>query len=305
MSKQATNAPKTSGLASTCDYRNIVLGKVRGYPLLARMVVDPNDAPQQDLDDNLPVIKQISTLCNFSPPAISPKDISKLQQHGSKAYIKEPFIYSDDLLMGYKGVLDPSGWEKRKAEQAEAAASGGVLNEVDQLDSKNEEKPKKRKQNSEGGISARKRKTSMTGDVKKVPLKGKKGGKKENVESKHDGEADEDIGTSKKGTSPPPAKKAKRDKEVHDESDVVNDPETLKVHEWRYRLQKMFLSNRGNPKEERMPEMDKLFHTVEAYQSVTIHYLMGSSLGATVNSVFFSDLFRFFFTTSSVECACP
>ncbi|SJL08505.1 uncharacterized protein ARMOST_11869 [Armillaria ostoyae] len=195
---------------------------------------------------------------------LAPKDISKLQQHGSEAYINEPFIYSDDLLTGYKVALDPSGWEKRKAEQAEAAASGV---------SKNEEKPKKRKQDSEGGVSVRKCKTSTTGDVKKkVPLKGKKGGK-ENVESEHDGKADEGIGTSKKGTSPPPAKKAKRDKEVHDESDVVNDPETLKVHEWRYRLQKTFLSNKGNPKEERMPEMDKLFRTVEAYQSVTIHYL--------------------------------
>ncbi len=48
-----------------------------------------------------------------------------------------------------------------------------------------------------------------TGDVKKASPKSKKAGtEKENVESEDDGEADEDVGTCKKG---------KRDKEEHDE----------------------------------------------------------------------------------------
>ncbi|PBK59014.1 hypothetical protein ARMSODRAFT_1027765 [Armillaria solidipes] len=124
-------------------------------------------------------------------------------------------------------------------------------------DFENEEKPKKWKWNSEGGASARKRKT---GDAKKKALpKGKKGGKKK----------------ENKGTSPPPAKKAKRDKEEHDEGDVADDPEDIKVRQWRHKLQKVFLSNKGDPKKEDMPEMDKPFRTVEAYQSTTIHYLMG------------------------------
>ncbi|PBK59177.1 hypothetical protein ARMSODRAFT_1073627, partial [Armillaria solidipes] len=142
---------------------------------------------------------------NFS--WLAPKDISKLQQHEIKAYINEPFKKSDDYLTDYKVVLDPSEWEKHKVEQAEAAASEDVVNEVDQLDSENEEKLKKWKWGSEGGTSARKHKTSTTGDTKK----------KENVESEDDGKVDEDVGTSKKGTSPPPAKKAKRDKEEYDE----------------------------------------------------------------------------------------
>ncbi|PBK92170.1 hypothetical protein ARMGADRAFT_1080955 [Armillaria gallica] len=119
--------------------------------------------------------------------------------------------------------------------------------EVDQFDSEHEEKPKKRNRDSEGGASARKLKTSTTGDAKKALLKSKKGGKKkENVESEDDGEADEDVGTSKKGTSPPPAKKAKRDKQEHGEGNVSNDLETLKVCEWRHRLQKTILSNKGD-----------------------------------------------------------
>ena len=47
-----------------------------------------------------------------------------------------------------------------------------------------------------------------TGDVKKASPKSKKGEtEKENVESEDDGEADEDVGTSKKGTSHPQRRK--------------------------------------------------------------------------------------------------
>ncbi|SJL16458.1 uncharacterized protein ARMOST_19982 [Armillaria ostoyae] len=188
------------------------------------------------------------------------------EQHEIEAYISEPFKQSGDLLTGYKVALDPSEWEKYKAEQAEAAVLEDIVDDVNQLDSENEE----------GGASARKRKTSTTGDTKKkTPPKGKKGGKKkQNVESEDDGEAGEDVGASKKGTSFPSTKKAKRDKEEHDEGDVANNPEAPKVREWRHKFQKTFLSNKGNPKEEDMPQMDKLFRAVEAYQSITIHCIM-------------------------------
>ncbi|KAK0209346.1 hypothetical protein DFS33DRAFT_1380819 [Desarmillaria ectypa] len=189
------------------------------------------------------------------------------------SYINEPFKKSGDLLTGYTVALDPSYWEKLKAEQVEAAASEEVVDEVDQLDSENEEKPRKRKRDSEDGASDRKRKTSTTGDAKKeAPVKNKKGGKKkDNVESEDNGEAEEDVGTSKNGTSPPPVKKAKRGKDEHEKCDVAKDPEALKVREWRHGLQKTFSTNKGDPKEEDMPDMDVLFNTVEAYHHPLPH----------------------------------
>ncbi|KAK0462239.1 uncharacterized protein EV420DRAFT_1639446 [Desarmillaria tabescens] len=279
MSKKAAKVPKTSGSANIYDFRDIVLGKVRGYPPWPGMVVDPNDAPQQVIDDRPAGKKSNFYLVRFFPAGdfswLAPKDISKLQQHEIEAYINEPFKKSGDLLTGYKVALDPSDWEKRKAEQAEAAASEEVVDEVDQLDSESEEKPRKRKRDSDGGASARKRKTSTTGDAKKkVPAKNKKGGKKkENVESEDDGEADED------------AKKARKDKDEHEEGDLAKDPEAVKVRDWRHKLQKTFLSNKGDPKEEDMPGMDKLFHTVEAYQSITIHYLTFSKIGKVMRHI--------------------
>ncbi|KAK0445924.1 hypothetical protein EV421DRAFT_2034386 [Armillaria borealis] len=191
------------------------------------------------------VQKQTSTLADFSPPVISPG------QHEIEAYVNEPFNKLGDLLTGYKVALDPSELEKRRAEQVEAAPSGHVSRRVKAVPQPG---------------SAR---LGTTGDAKqKAPPKSKIDGKmKENVESENDGKADEDVGTSKKGTSPPSAKKAKRDKEEHDEGASFPCLSTAN------HFKKTFLSNKGDPKEEDMPEMDELFCTVEAYQSITIHDL--------------------------------
>ncbi|SJL10771.1 uncharacterized protein ARMOST_14165 [Armillaria ostoyae] len=302
MCKKAAEVPKTSCSATIYDHCDIMLGKVRDYVPWYGMVRVLNilEGVSGDNDDGYPGSrpKQCTAasprrptsgqkanfrLVRFFPAGdfswLAPKDISKLQQHEIEAYINEPLKKSDDLLTSYKFALDPLEWDKHKAEQAEAAASGGVVDEVDQLDSENE-KPKKRKRDSEDGASARKCKTSTAGDTKKKALpKGRKvGKKKENVESEDDGEADEDVGTSKKGTSHPQRRKLREIKKSTMRGkfflgDVANDPEALKVREWQHRLQKTFLSNEGGPKEEHMPEMDKLFHTVKAYQPITIRYL--------------------------------
>ncbi|PBK95020.1 hypothetical protein ARMGADRAFT_1077785 [Armillaria gallica] len=68
----------------------------------------------------------------------------------------------------YKVALDASEWEMQKAVQAEAALLEDVVDEVDQLDSENEDKPKKWKWDSDGGASARRRKTSMMSDAKNI-----------------------------------------------------------------------------------------------------------------------------------------
>lgn len=52
--------------------------------------------------------------------------------------------------------------------QAEAASLEDVVDEVDQLNSENEDKPKKWKRDSDGGASARKRKMSTMSDAKNI-----------------------------------------------------------------------------------------------------------------------------------------
>ncbi|SJL06788.1 uncharacterized protein ARMOST_10130 [Armillaria ostoyae] len=297
------SSPSFFSLDTTSDYEQEGCKTTQDVWLAMIIAIPCWEKARLVITTDIQAKKQTSTLCEFSPPAISPKVISKLQQHEIEAYINELFKKLGDLLTGYKVALNSFEWEKPKAEKAEASASEDVIDEVE-----NEEKPKKQKRDSEGSTSVRKRKTSTASDAKKkVPPKGKKGGKKkENAESEDDGKADEGVGTSKKGMSPPPAKKGRRDKEEHDEGDVANDPEVLKVHEWRHRLQKTFLSNKGDPKERwisysvksRLTSLSP--HITSRKALSTIFYLhRGSSLRATVNSVFVSALFRFFCMTGS------
>ncbi|PBK81838.1 hypothetical protein ARMGADRAFT_1068413 [Armillaria gallica] len=91
-------------------------------------------------------------------------------------------------------------------------------------------------------------------------------------ESEYDSEADEGVGTSRK---------AKMDKGEHQESasfpsvptthpsDLAKDSDTLEVRKWRHKVEMMFLSNKGNPMEEDMLEMDKVFRTVETCESTS------------------------------------
>jgi hypothetical protein len=163
-----------------------------------------------------------------------PKDISKLQRHEIESYINEPPKKSGDLLNGYRIALEPTKWEEERRNMIDAAGEQDEeedgVDEVDELQSGEEDgKPrkntKKRKRESEGGAltkgKAAKNAKAKNGDAPKKPRastgKGKKNGKsKEMIESEDDAEGEGDDGPSKKA-SPPPAKKAKRDREDVDE----------------------------------------------------------------------------------------
>ena len=51
----------------------------------------------------------------------------------------------------------------------------------------------------------------------------------------------------------------------------------MKVREWRYQLQKVFLTAKDRaPKEKYMSEMDDLFTQIETYDKMTVIYLQVS-----------------------------
>ncbi|KAI0829763.1 hypothetical protein BC628DRAFT_1066217 [Trametes gibbosa] len=290
------------------DVRDIVLAKVRGFPPWPGMIVDPNSIPEPVAKErpNAKTKKGNWYCVRFFPAGdyawMVPKDISRLQQHEIEAYISEPHKRSGDLMKGYRIALDPKAWEEERdaalveAQEAEADA------EVDQLESDGEaeadddddapkKRVKKRKRESEVAprpkTKAKKDSAEPTSKKRAASApKGKKTGPKSKamVESEDEGGAEdgerEGSGPSKR-SSPPPAKKAKRDKDDDADSPLNNDPEAIKVREWRHKLQKAFLNNKATPKGEDMPTLDQLFSTVETYENMTIEYL-------TVSPVFIS-----------------
>ncbi|KAJ3561459.1 hypothetical protein NP233_g10179 [Leucocoprinus birnbaumii] len=311
MSKKGGKAAKEVSSYST---RDIVLGKVRGYPPWPAMVVDPDSVPGPVLKER-PTTKKAQFYCvRFFPTGdyawLVAKDISRLQNHEIQAYINEPFKKSGELLQGYRIALDPTKWEEEREAESRLAAEEEANAEVDQLDSENDgsgdldeedvkaKKTKKRKRDSDAAASAstkakkapkksepaKQKKSAATASGKS----GKKNGTKKSntmVESEEeDGDhvVDGPISSSKKG-SPPPQKKQKRG---DDDDDAKNDdPEALKVRDWRHKLQKTFLSHKGLPKDEDMPSIDTLFTTVEQYDKITIEYLQFSKIGKVMRHI--------------------
>ncbi|KAI0674894.1 hypothetical protein C8Q78DRAFT_508117 [Trametes maxima] len=302
---------KTQNKEQSYDVRDIVLAKVRGFPPWPGMIVDPDSVPEAVAKErpNAKTKKGNWYCVRFFPAGdyawIVPKDISRLQQHEIQAYIAEPYKRSGDLLKGYRIALDPKAWEEERdaaaAEQQEQEDNA----EVDQLDSDGEEeaddddedkkkKTKKRKRESDAApvrTKAKAKKDSAEPASKKRAAgaaKGKKNGPKSKalVESEDEGGAEEGeregSGPSKR-SSPPPAKKAKRDEDA--DSPLMNDPEALKVREWRHKLQKAFLNNKAAPKEDDMPALDQLFSTVENYENMTIEYLTFSKIGKVMRHI--------------------
>lgn len=314
MSKKG--AKSSSKEVSSYGTRDIVLGKVRGYPPWPGMVVDPDSVPSVVYKER-PSSKKAAFYCvQFFPTGdyawLVSKDISKLQTHEIESYINEPYKKSGELLSGYRVALDPRKWElDREAAIAEAEAAAASA-EVDELmPSEHEDidvdpgekkgKSRKRKRESDAAsasIKGRKSSAKKEREPKKRPGKRKNGNKSKDMvesedeggaeaegeaEAEAEGEADEDVGPSKKA-SPPPVKKVKRDKEEEADDVLGNDPEAGRVRDWRHKLQKAFLS-KTVPADKDIPNLDHLFSIVESYEHMSVPYLQFSKIGKVMRHI--------------------
>lgn len=226
------------------------------------------------------------------------KDISRLKTHEIEAFINEPSKRSGELLDGYKVALNPTKWEEEQelkrahAEEEEANAEVDQLDgEMDGLDADGDadadevpSKTKKRKREAETKAKARTKnstKKEKDSDSTKRKAAGKRNGAKSKalVESEDDGAAeadgddDDDAGPSKRAASPPAAKKAKKDDDrayffaFHPPTfayatpiALASDPEAVRVRDWRHKLQKTFLNDKGTgPKPEVLISCVRLF----------------------------------------------
>ncbi|KAG5338622.1 hypothetical protein C0989_006753 [Termitomyces sp. Mn162] len=139
--KSGKSGPKDKEVA-TYHERDIVLGKVRGFPPWPGMVVDPDSVPPA-VQQERPGKKSNFYCVQFFPAGdyawLVPKDISKLQHVEIEAYINEPYKKSGELLAGYRTALDPAAWEARRAEALAAAAADDDDDDGDDDDDDGEE----------------------------------------------------------------------------------------------------------------------------------------------------------------------
>ncbi|KAI0046004.1 hypothetical protein FA95DRAFT_1543115 [Auriscalpium vulgare] len=311
---------------TTYELRDIVLGKIRGYPPWPGMVVDPTNVSKTVLKEQ-PRGKKSAWYCvRFFPKGdyawLVPKDMSRLQTHEIEAYINEPFKRSGELLNSYRVALDPAKWEEQIESSRVAAAEEEALAEVDQLETETDPdreadadgdadeddkpaKPRKRKRDSDAAgagkgkpKSAKAKKESAEPATKKkaAGAKGKRNGAKSKavVESEDDGERAEAEGEAdaEEDEDAGPSKHtspppAKKRKE---DDPIATDPEAIKVREWRHKLQKTFLNETKGPKADDMPACDELFTMIEQYDQMNIQYLSFSKIGKVMRHIHMQPL---------------
>lgn len=295
---------------TTYDFRDIVLAKVRGYPPWPGMVVDPQTVSKEVLRER-PQNKKSSFYCvRFFPKGdhawLVSKDISRLKPHEIEAFINEPSKRSGELLDGYKVALDPAKWEEEQELKRAHAEEEEANAEVDQLDGETDgldadgdadadeapSRSRKRKRESETKPKVR-TKASAKKDKDADSVKRKAAGKRNGARSKAlveseddgaaeaDGDDDDDAGPSKRAASPPAAKKPKKD-----DDPLASDPEAVRVRDWRHKLQKTFLNDKGTgPKPDEMPACNDLFTAIEQYDKMNIHYLSYSKIGKVMRHI--------------------
>ncbi|KAJ7452213.1 hypothetical protein FB451DRAFT_696180 [Mycena latifolia] len=321
------SAKKTSGSAKksepeTFDTRDVVLGKIRGFPAWPGMVVDPSTVPKAVSKERPASKKSTVYAIRFFPAGdyawLPPKELKRLTPAEIAAFVGDSGEgggssgrKGGDLMEGYRKALDPEAWEVEHAAKAEAPKKprkskskakkkGEDGEEEDELmeeapadddeeaEAEDDAKPGKKRKRTGSPAPKAKAKPKAAAATKN----GKKGGKakksKAAVESEDEGAAEEAEAEGEEGADAEDGAggRASKKSKVADAAKLESDPEALKVREWRHKLQKTFLSsNKSLPKEEEMPAVDTLFTTVEGYQNMNIDYLTFSKIGKVMRHI--------------------
>ncbi|KAG8793635.1 hypothetical protein FRB91_006031 [Serendipita sp. 411] len=265
MSKSPPAEPKPT---VTHKHGDVVLAKVKGYSAWPAVVIDPEDAPPSVKAEKP---KGAGFCCvrfmpagDFGWPTM--KDVVALTQKQIETAMEKDKKKSGKLYQGYTIAKDPQAWiaeqEKQRLAQIELEANA----EEDQLDGEDdttEKKTKKRRAAAEPKTTGRRK----GGDDSK---------KKRAVKKRKADDEEEDD-------SKPSKKKAKKDEE--EDPTLLNDPEAVKIKDWRHVLQRAFLRDNVKPEANSLPEYDEVFNTIESYQGMTIQYLSYSKIGKVMKKI--------------------
>ncbi|KAJ6517310.1 hypothetical protein C8R47DRAFT_1086941 [Mycena vitilis] len=291
MSAKKSNGGAKKAEQETFDTRDVVLGKVRGFPAWPGMIVDPTTIPRAVVKARPASKKGTVYVVRFFPTGdyawLTPKDITPLKSAQINAYVTQQSgagaRKAGELMEGYKIALDPDSWEaeqaanpptakKRKSKSQKQAndeeeEEEEVVDEEEEGEEEPEKAGKKRKRAASPAPKAAKAKRGGKGKKSKATVESEDEGAEAEAETGREEGANKKVKTGDGAAANPEA-----------------DPDALKVREWRHKLQKTFLG-KALPKEEEMPAVDALFATVEGFQNMSIEYLMFSKIGKVMRHI--------------------
>ncbi|KAJ7640645.1 hypothetical protein B0H17DRAFT_1339250 [Mycena rosella] len=293
----------------TFNMRDIVLGKVLGWPPWPGMVVDPDTVPKAVSKERPSNTKNVMYAIKFFVVGdyawLSPKELSHLTPAQIDPFVSGARRAGPYLMEGYKKALDRAAWEEELAANLTAAKKPRTKSKANKKDDEEVEEDTAAdedeiEEEAEEEKAGKKRKRASPAPAKTKAAKAKKGGKakksKAAVESEvkageegevKAGEEGEGEGEGE-GEEGEGEKRANKKAKVTEESSakLESDPAALQVHKWRHKLQKTLLSsNKTLPKEEVMPAVDALFTTIEGYRNMSIECLTFSKIGKVMRHI--------------------
>ncbi|KAJ6454393.1 hypothetical protein C8R45DRAFT_1037974 [Mycena sanguinolenta] len=244
--RQGRNTHK--GDVNVFDTGEIVLAKIRGFPLWPGMVVDAETVPAA-VEKERPRGKDVYAI-RFFPVGdyawFGSKELTRLTRAMIDAFVRDPTKKEGDLKDGYRQALDPAAWNPEVYGQKPRQRS--AKSKAREEDEDDDELPGDE--------------TDADAEEVEIPTGTKKRKREEDV--------------SATLTKP------------HNTANTEADPEALKVRKWRQKLQKTFLGNSTytpQPTAELMPAVDALFKTVEGYRDMNVEYLTFSKISKVMRHI--------------------
>ncbi|KAL1412777.1 hypothetical protein Q8F55_000525 [Vanrija albida] len=252
------------GADATFTYGEIVLARLRGYPAWPARITNPDDLPANVLAQR-PKSSQVYCTQFFPVGDFSwlpPKDVQSLPKHQIEAFLNETHRKASGALReAYKTALDPTEWDAQQADKRRALEEEvDADDDVDELEEEGDEPKGKRKR--------------ASAPVKKDSKKAKTA-KKAAAEEKPKAKAEK-----------PKAQKKESGSEPAPNADDSASPQSVKVRDWRHKLQRAFLSkDKPLPAASEMDSWDELFKTIEEAADITVAAILYSKIDKVMKMI--------------------
>lgn len=263
----------------TYNHGELVLARLKGYPAWPARIADPATVSAEVKKAKPPRSTNVYAV-EFFPAGdyawLPNRELQPLTSKMITDFLSEGHRKaSGSMREGYEIAQDPKKWDSEQADLRQAREAAEV--EEDELEDEDEQV--------EASGGKRKKPTKEKSKAKKPKTAKKNGLSAADVKDEEDEQPKSKAtkGKADKSKAKPTSSKPENQAPVDDDP-LAQNPECVKVKDWRHKLQRAFLG-KAMPSADEMPTYDSLFKTIEEYKDITIDALTYSKIGKVMKKL--------------------